>query len=267
MVGPIGTLGPIGPAGPGLESGLVRIEALSWSRNQLHTVTDTSLNAPASFHVPVTLNGSRIAVNGQGRIDKATESAAGVARGVAFILDMELAPIAREIIDGFIPELVIGLRGDFVLDAKNRAIDAEFVRGQLPTGDSLDQFGAKAGGPAGLDQPALIAEQIPGARVERVTGAELRAYRTIQQLENLRDSGARLDARQQRALTAAGRFQPPGKRSPVAAWTSVPSGKCWSDRLRHRAFPPFPPGSGGSAGRLDTSGRRAGWHLFRSGGL
>ena len=44
-------------------------------------------------------------------------------------------------------KLWICLRGDFVVDKKNRAVDAEFVRGELPTGDrpSGSSFGVQGG--------------------------------------------------------------------------------------------------------------------------
>ncbi|MDD5320322.1 MAG: phage tail protein [Methylococcales bacterium] len=74
-------------------------------------------------------------VKNAGRIVKATVSTDGTkARGVAFILDPEI-PIAREIINGNVQSLWIVLRGDFVKDTNNRAIDAEFVRAELPSGD------------------------------------------------------------------------------------------------------------------------------------
>ena len=60
---------------------------------------------------------------------------AGNARGVAFILDIQQAPVARAILSGGIPDVGVLLRGDFVKDTKDRSIDAEFVRAQLPTGD------------------------------------------------------------------------------------------------------------------------------------
>jgi hypothetical protein len=50
------------------------------------------------------------------------------AQGAAFIPDKP--DLLREF-----PDLWICLRGDFVVDKEKRAIDAEFVRGELPTGD------------------------------------------------------------------------------------------------------------------------------------
>jgi hypothetical protein len=77
----------------------------------------------------------KIVVNAAGHIDAASESPPGNARGVAFLLDLQLAPIARDILAGIINDLWIILRGDFVLDATGKAVDAEFTRAELPTGD------------------------------------------------------------------------------------------------------------------------------------
>jgi hypothetical protein len=77
----------------------------------------------------------KILLNAAGRIDAAAESPPGNARGVAFLLDMQLAPIARNILAGIINDLWIIVRGDFVLDRNGNAIDAEFVRAELPSGD------------------------------------------------------------------------------------------------------------------------------------
>ncbi len=193
----VGQPGPKGDPGAGLEEGLTRIEALSWSHNQMHTAgfpqgpdtffvlidrldgsqasglvigftaevqVSATIDAAHVFHVLVAtplqdnqfdsgfacrcpirgttvpvelkLDGQgRIVVNAGGRIDAAKELPAGNARGVAFLLDREQAPIVRNILSGGIPDVGVLLRGDFVKDTKDRAIDAEFVRAQLPTGD------------------------------------------------------------------------------------------------------------------------------------
>jgi DNA-binding beta-propeller fold protein YncE len=188
--------GKDGDPGPGLELGLTRIEALSWTHNKDHTVTvgdpstflapitrltgqeqlgivigftadvqvSRTIDAEHVFHVlvedltnpqarefgficrcpirgdtiPVNLKldaNGRIVLNPQGRIDAAKEVPPGDARGVAFLFDPNKVPIARRILSGEIPELWVVLRGDFVLDRQGRAIDAEFVRAELPTGD------------------------------------------------------------------------------------------------------------------------------------
>ena len=89
----------------------------------------------------------KIVVNDAGRIDTASELPAGNARGVAFLLDMQLAPIARNILAGIVNDLWITLRGDFVLDTTGNAVDAEFVRAELPSGDrpKSSLFGIQGG--------------------------------------------------------------------------------------------------------------------------
>jgi len=194
----VGPPGPKGDPGTGLEEGLTRIEALSWSHNKSHigvtppgpdpflvmverlsgaktpalvigftadVQVSATIDAAHVFEVLVAserpndenpnigilcrcpirgrtipvelkLNAGRIQVNpATGRIDAAAEVAPGNARGVAFLLDVELARIADRIINGNIPDISVVLHGDFVKDTKERAIDAEFVRAELPTGD------------------------------------------------------------------------------------------------------------------------------------
>ena len=59
----------------------------------------------------------------------------------------ELFPIAGEILAGKVSDLWILLRGDFVLDSKGKAVDAEFARAELPTGDhpKSSVFGIQGG--------------------------------------------------------------------------------------------------------------------------
>ena len=198
-----GRQGDRGPEGPGLEEGLTRIAALSWSHNQLHNHGDPSnpndpnsesffvmvkrqnesetpgivigftdevqvselIDAEHVFQVmvehtsdanfvcrcpirgktiPVNLRldgQGRIVLNNGGRIDFAEEVPPGTAaRGVAFLLNFTddsepVVPIARSIVGGAFSELWVILRGDFVKDTQDRAIDAEFVRAELPSGD------------------------------------------------------------------------------------------------------------------------------------
>ena len=69
-------------------------------------------------------------IDGRGRI-VAGESAptTDLVNAVAFVIDIEqFEPL-------FGRKLRVVLKGDFILDEKERAIDAEHVRGQLPTGD------------------------------------------------------------------------------------------------------------------------------------
>ncbi len=72
----------------------------------------------------------------------ATEISNPTAKGAAFIFDAG-TNAGKLITSGAINDLWVILRGDFVIDRDERAIDAEFVRGQLPTGDRPK--GAKAG--------------------------------------------------------------------------------------------------------------------------
>jgi hypothetical protein len=64
------------------------------------------------------------------------------AGGLAFTFDAKDREFVNQAND-----LWIKLRGDFVLDTKNKAVDAEFVRAQLPTGDrpSGSQTGIQGG--------------------------------------------------------------------------------------------------------------------------
>ena len=86
-------------------------------------------------------------MNAAGHIDTASELPAGDARGVAFLLDNENFPIAGEILNGKVNDLWILLRGDFVLDSKGKAVDVEFARAELPTGDHPNGsvFGVQGG--------------------------------------------------------------------------------------------------------------------------
>jgi DNA-binding beta-propeller fold protein YncE len=69
-----------------------------------------------------------------GLISSAQQVAGPNAPGVAFIFE-PLTVTSRNIVNGEIRDIWIRLRGEFVLDPSGRAIDAEFVRAQLPTGD------------------------------------------------------------------------------------------------------------------------------------
>jgi len=202
-----GPAGAKGDPGPGLEEGLTRIEALSWTHNSEQIAAPGTVN---SFAVQVTmvtgaqipglvigftadvqvskfidadhvfqvlvdhtnaedarrglacrcairgrtipvklkLDGQgKIVVNAAGHIDTASELPAGDARGVAFLLDNENFPIAGEILNAKVNDLWILLRGDFVLDTKGKAVDAEFARAELPTGDHPNgsAFGVQGG--------------------------------------------------------------------------------------------------------------------------
>ena len=98
--------------------------------------------------VDLALVNNKIAVNAQGRIDSATfvNNSAVNARGVAFLFRAG-TQITKEILNGDVTELWVILRGDFVLDKNGNAIDAEFVRAKLPTGN---RFGKQLGIQGGL---------------------------------------------------------------------------------------------------------------------
>jgi DNA-binding beta-propeller fold protein YncE len=77
-----------------------------------------------------------------GRITKATEVKEPMAKAAAFIFDdyivkfdenKKLLLLANETIQ--VDEIWVRLHGDFVIDKNKKAIDAEFVRAELPTGD------------------------------------------------------------------------------------------------------------------------------------
>ena len=72
--------------------------------------------------------------DGAGLITSAKEVAGPFAQGVAFVLDERtlLQALKRKLIR---PDFFVILRGDFVLDRDDRAVDAEFVRAELSTGD------------------------------------------------------------------------------------------------------------------------------------
>jgi hypothetical protein len=70
------------------------------------------------------------------RIEKAQEVAGPNARGIAFLLEGEgSVKVADMIVNGAVPDVTVLLHGDFVRDTNGKAVDAEFVRGELPTGD------------------------------------------------------------------------------------------------------------------------------------
>lgn len=205
--GDTGSAGAKGDPGEGLEQGLTRIEALSWTHNIQQLATTGNPNSFAvqvdlltgakipglvigftadvqvsktvdpdhvfqvlvnhsdgeetrrglvcrcairgrTIPVKLKLDGQgKIVVNAAGHIDTATEVPAGNARGVAFLLDGENFPIAGEILAGKVNDLWIKLRGDFVLDSNGKAVDAEFTRAELPTGDhpKASAFGVQGG--------------------------------------------------------------------------------------------------------------------------
>ncbi|MET0649818.1 MAG: hypothetical protein ABW208_24670 [Pyrinomonadaceae bacterium] len=83
--------------------------------------------------------------DGAGRIISA-QATGSPSPGAAFIFDPDTVS-GRNILNGEINELWVKLRCDFVLDSDGRAVDGEFVRAQLPTGDrpAGSAFGIQGG--------------------------------------------------------------------------------------------------------------------------
>jgi hypothetical protein len=185
--GPKGDAGPRGDAGPGLETGLTRIQEVSWNHNSatknfLVPVTRASgtkdpgivirfsnpvrVYGPASdllidpdhvFEVLVrerptvpSSKGCRCPMIGEVIPVKQTNSSPTLSGGqfqeiaraanvnadlIAFVWSARTTPPAVPPAPG--QEVWVSLRGDFVLDTNNppRAIDAEFVRADFPTGE------------------------------------------------------------------------------------------------------------------------------------
>lgn len=108
---------------------------------QVWVESNTGANAEQGLLCRCAIRGDIIPVSWEPatgpRINVATEVPGPMADGIAFIPDGK-APITKLISAGSVSELYVTLKGDFVLDSddeKARAIDAEFVRAQLPTGD------------------------------------------------------------------------------------------------------------------------------------
>jgi hypothetical protein len=79
-------------------------------------------------------------------INFAQEVPGPLAKGAAFLFD-GTTPVGKRIIAGDFNELWVHLRGDFVVDEFGRAVDAEFVRAELPSGDrpAGSKFGIQGG--------------------------------------------------------------------------------------------------------------------------
>jgi DNA-binding beta-propeller fold protein YncE len=180
-----GPAGPPGDPGPGLEANLTRITGISWrhnlGNNPFLVVTSAAGNnvGPAvvvafdnevqvgtvdPFHVfrvevyqQLVVSGllgrqihavtGRIVgvdptINAQHRVTAAQEHPGPTAKGVAFVLDEKTAKAMEEF-----NEVGVRFQGDFVLDTTGRAIDAEFARAKLPSGDrpAGSAFGVQGG--------------------------------------------------------------------------------------------------------------------------
>lgn len=136
---------------------------------------------------PASILGVKPEVDADGVITKAT-SVGGLASGVAFLLSSD----AFNAVWG--KKLLVVLRGDVIRDeSEKRAIDAEFVRAELPTGDR--PRGAKAGIQGGkFESWVTVAMKI---NIKTATASELR---------NLPRIGPALASRIVAARDAAGGF-------------------------------------------------------------
>jgi hypothetical protein len=85
-------------------------------------------------------------VDATGRIDKAEIlPGAGTADAIAFLLEREF--VGAVLLERRLDDLWIRLQGEFVVDIDQRAVDAEFTRAELPSGDrpSGSAFGVQGG--------------------------------------------------------------------------------------------------------------------------
>lgn len=177
-----GEKGDRGQDGVGLENGLTRIGTLSWKHagafplvpitsirgtvkhglviGFTNVVETSTINAEHVFEVSMhhltpdeerktgfvcwcAIQGETVPVNPSvdpnGVIVKATQVRSGTqARAVAFVP----APSISSQLNERGGNVWVRLRGDFVVDAEGKAIDAEFVRAELPTGNRPDKKGA-----------------------------------------------------------------------------------------------------------------------------
>ncbi|PWU14369.1 MAG: hypothetical protein C5B50_17470 [Verrucomicrobia bacterium] len=182
--GPQGNNGATGPAGPGLETGLTRINALSWvhadpTPQGLLQITDGATKSPAlviAFTAPVqatsmdynVFNMSVLSLVQTGPFPAWVEYfVPGAIKPVTINTLMGHRVTAATVSTGataqglaFIPSIPperlvlkearvrVYFRGDFVLDKNNRAVSCEFVRAQFPPNPAQFPTGAL---PAGQD--------------------------------------------------------------------------------------------------------------------
>jgi DNA-binding beta-propeller fold protein YncE len=108
----------------------------------LVTITRSPIVATSIIPVEVTLNAGNAQL-----IATATEMASGTPTKAIAILFSPTLPYALSVLVpnsgkvGSRPQLWVRLRGDLVLDTSGRAISAEFVRGELPTGEQPSKSG------------------------------------------------------------------------------------------------------------------------------
>jgi len=118
---------------------------------QVLVAADVDVNEELGLFCRCPMAGTILPVNFTVGADGVINSATAVgptetaAPGLAFILDRQLSRRAGQMISNSPPfddppfnDIWIRLRGDFVLDLKGRAVDAEFVRAKLTSGDRPD---------------------------------------------------------------------------------------------------------------------------------
>lgn len=222
-----------------IEDGLVRIDALSWAHGARSPFTFILDNQQASgialrFNGLVQVRGGSLDVNSlqlfvetrggllqmlrvPGRvvaidniqlagplIVRARQIAGPLAPGAALLFDRQL--LANDQLPPQ-PRLTVVLRGDFVLDQRGRAVDAEHLRGELPTGSHPggSRFGLQGGRfeswvdlvtvplPLGFDLNLVTREQlltIPGigqAIAERILARrdEVGSFSALEDLQGI----------------------------------------------------------------------------------
>lgn len=84
-------------------------------------------------------------VDASGLIVKAVVTGAATSKAISFVFGEQFVDaVLRE---RTVADLFVHLRGEFVVDLQGRAVDAEFTRAQLPTGDrpAGSEFGIQGG--------------------------------------------------------------------------------------------------------------------------
>ena len=109
---------------------------LEWTYSQ-----SPSLSQRMRIHLRDLIPLRRVQIGPNQRIRGGTADRQGrIVRGVALLLPQEYGVDAEAL------SVDVEVRGDFILDDREKAIDAEFVRGELPTGDrARDGRAAQAG--------------------------------------------------------------------------------------------------------------------------
>ena len=175
----IGFSGPISMAA--LADGAMRIVELLAEHVQADTGLICRCTVPGRL-LPVEVTATTV-VNGRELISGAQQDATTAAepRAIAFVFDPP-SRIGNDIIEEQVDELWVRVRGDFVLDVSGRAVDAEFPRAELPTGDGPPAVPvtSRLGLQGGLFESWFRPRRTPlRANVNRASREELLAVRGI----------------------------------------------------------------------------------------